>query len=162
MIDDQNPSNNSDSPNADLKKIGATPETANTAEADNKQQQTNQYRSRARHVMGPLKADWESHAQSELTGLTIKALLSRPLQPLLSAILTGFYVRYSRAQWHTMRDQYMEMQTAREQANRDNAAAHRLHNKLSRERPLEISRELSEFARSQQPATSARSTRMGS
>jgi hypothetical protein len=99
-----------DQPNYDLENIRSVPETTNASEAYNKPQQPKQHRNYSRHIIGPLKATGRATLRV-INRIDQKGPFVTAIATVLIAILTGFYVYYSRAQWSTMNRQLSQVQS---------------------------------------------------
>ena len=115
MVDTPESDAKHDQPDSNLEKIGATPQTTDATQPDNKEQQPKQHRDYSEYVMRPLKAVGRATI-IVVNWLDEKGPFVTAIATVIIAILTGFYVHYSRAQWKVMRDQLPELKTSAEAA----------------------------------------------
>jgi hypothetical protein len=115
MIDTADSDNNGHEPYDDL---GETrPPTLNASNAT----KSNKYRDYTQYVMRTLKATRRGIV-AVVNWTDAKAGFITALATVIIAVLTGFYVHYSRAQWKVMHDQLPELHTSA-QAAKDAAGA---------------------------------------
>jgi hypothetical protein len=104
MVNTPHSDANHDESDSNLKQIATTPETTDTAQPNKEQQQPNQHRDYSQNVMRPLKAVGKATIRI-VNWLDDKGPFVTAIATVAIAVLTGFYVHYSRAQWRVMRDQ---------------------------------------------------------
>jgi hypothetical protein len=116
MIDEPQSDSTHNQSDQDLEKGGASPKTADPTKAAEKQGQTKQYRNYSQYVVRPLKA-FGRGTLKVVNWLDAKGGFVTAVATVAIAVLTGFYVHYSRAQWKAMRDQLPELRRSADAAN---------------------------------------------
>ena len=117
MIDTPNPDSTQSETSDNLKNGITSPESSNAPEAAKERPQSEQQPNYSQYVVRPLKA-FSRGTVKTVNWLDDKAGFVTAVATVLIAILTGFYVHYSRAQWETMSGQLTQMQTANDTQGR--------------------------------------------
>ncbi len=108
-----------DQSESDLEKVRVDPETTDTASPDGKQERFNQQRHHGlyhgQYVVKALKATRRGVA-AVVNWTDEKGGFITALATVIIAILTAFYVHYSRAQWKVMSDQLPDLHASAQAA----------------------------------------------
>jgi len=115
MIDAPQSGDNEDQAKSDLDKIGAVPQTSDTTPANKKEGRPRQQRYYAQYVMRPLKAIWR-RILITIDWINQKGPFVTAIATVAIALLTAFYVLYSRGQWQVMSGQLSVVQRQFRQA----------------------------------------------
>lgn len=127
MVDTPKPSEHDNQSRQNLENDEAlSPRLPDAASANKEQQEPKQHQYRAKKIVTALKAVGMGIVRT-INWLNAKAGFVTALATIVIAILTGFYVHYSRAQWTVMRDQLPELKksanAARDAADAAKSAA---------------------------------------
>jgi hypothetical protein len=104
VVDTPNPNNGQSETGSNLDNAIAAPEPANSFKATEEEQHSEQQHRYSQYIMRLLKASGGGTVRT-VNWLDEKAGFVTAVATVLIAVLTGFYVHYSRAQWRTMQDE---------------------------------------------------------
>lgn len=113
MIDEQNPESCHDESSNKLHGRTASPKPTNSSKTAEEQPKSKENQHYSQYIMRPLKAFGRGTVKT-VNWLNAKAGFVTAIATVLIAVLTGFYVHYSRAQWQVMNGQLTQIKAGNE------------------------------------------------